>query len=206
MRRQWLAVGVMVVASGLAACSGGSDDKPETMPAKTSSAPAVSTPAPTPTTPTQPQGAYGVTYEIQTWDQYASDPAVLAWKQTLEAVSGSTNSGKVLEPVRAGMAKTVLRAYVGGFEDAWDGGWSVQPVGKVKIESADTSASKSRLVTCLWSPTTALYKKNGEPVGGGTVEDLAGWSKQKVEMRSRDGRWVITKVDFDGDCSGGAPS
>jgi hypothetical protein len=147
-----------------------------------------------------------VTYEIQNWDEYANDPAVLAWKQTLEAVGASTNSGKLLEPVRQGMAKRVLRPYVQSLQEAWDGGWHVEPVGKIKIESVETSATKSRLVTCLWGPTTAFLQKDGKPVGGGTVKELAGWSKQSVDLSLRDGRWIITKLSFLEDCSGGAPS
>jgi hypothetical protein len=195
----------MVAASGLGACSGGSDDKPATAPPKTSSAPDVTTPAPTPTIPPQPQGANGVTYEIQNWDQYANDPAVLAWKQTLEAFGASTNAGKVLEPMRAGMAKRVLRPYVESLEQAWSGGWHVEPVGKVKVESATTSGEKAELVTCQWAPTTAFLKKNGEAAGGASADATNIWAKQNLSMALKNGRWVITKFTYDGTCGGAAP-
>jgi hypothetical protein len=208
--RQWLATGAALVAlsSVLAACSGGSDDEPKADPSKTatSSAPEPTTPAPAPTPAAQPQGANGVTYEIQNWDEYASDPAVLAWKQTIEGFAGSIGAGKVLEPVRAGMAKRVLRDYVRSFDQATDNNWHVEPVAKVKVESAETTADRSRLVVCLWAPSTAFIKENGEPAGDSTAEDIKVWSKQNLDMVSKDGRWVISTFKYDGECSGGAPA
>jgi hypothetical protein len=196
-----------VFSSTLAACGSNSDDEPKTAPTKTatSAAPATTTPAPAPTPAAQPQGANGVTYEIQNWDEYATDSAVLAWKQLLEAVGGSTNSGKVLEPVRRGMAKSVLRPYVQSMEQAWDNGRTVPGDAKVKVESATTSGNKAKLVMCLWAPSTVLYEKNGDATGGTSAKDLAAWTKQTVDLTIRDGRWVVTKIDFPGTCDGAAP-
>jgi hypothetical protein len=208
MKRQWLATAaaVVVLSCGLAACSGSSDDKPDAAPAKTSSAPASTpTPAPAPTTPPQPQGANGVTYEIQNWDQYATDPAVLAWKQTQEAIAASANQGKVLEPMRAGLSKRALRDYVESIQQAWDGDWHVEATGKVRIESASTTGDRATFVACLWAPTTAFLRKNGLAVGADTAKDAEVWQKQNVQMAMRDGRWLITKFEYDGECSGGAP-
>jgi hypothetical protein len=195
---------IVALSSVLSAC-GGSDEEPTSSPTKTSSAPAATTPAPTPTVPAQPVGANGVTYEIQNWDQHAADPAVLAWKQTMEAVGGSTNTGKLLEPVTAGMAKRVLRPYVQSLGEAWDGGWTLQPVGKVRIDSAATTGNKAKLVTCLWGPSISYYDKDDQPVGASSVDEIKVWSRQQVEMTSRDGRWIISKLEFKDTCPGEAP-
>jgi len=209
LKRQWLVTGTAIVAlsGALAACGGGSDDEPKASPTKTSSAPAATTatPEPAPTPAAQPQGASGVTYEIQNWDEYSADPAVLAWKQTLEAIGGSTLAGKLLEPARQGMAKRVLRPYVQSLNEAVDGGWTLQPVGKVKIESAKPAGNRSELVTCLWGPTVNYYK-DGKPVGSASVAELEEWVRQEVTMTLKDGRWIISKLEFKDTCSGGAPS
>lgn len=205
--RQWLATGAAVVmlSGALSACSG-SDDDPEPSPTKTSSAAPATTPAPepTPAVVTQPPGANGVTYEIQNWDEHATDPAVLAWKQTLEAVGGSANSGKVLEPVRAGMSKKVLRMFVSSLQQAKRGNWHVEPVGKVRIESAETTSSRSKLAVCSWGPSTVYLTEDGKSPDGD--ENLDVWSKQTFELALRDGRWVITAAASDGTCPGGAPA
>ena len=149
MKRQSLAAAAVavVLSVGLGACSGGSsDDDPKARPSTTPSASPAATTAPPPQPSAQPTGAYGVTYEIQNWEQYATDPAVLAWKQTLEAVNGSIGAGKVIEPVRTGLSKRALRPYVQSIENAWKGDWTVQPIAKVKIESV-TTAGPSK--TCL---------------------------------------------------------
>ena len=207
MTRQWLATGAALVAlSGvLAACSGGSDEpKADPTKAATSAAPATTTPAPAPTPAAQPQGANGVTYEIQNWDEYATDPAVLAWKQTLEAVGGSANSGKVLEPVRTGTSKKVLRTFVSSLQQAKSGNWHVEPVGKVRIEAAETTSNRSKLTVCTWGPSTVYLTKDGKSPDGDENFDV--WFKQTFELALRDGRWKITAAASDGKCSGGAPA
>ncbi|MCW2839781.1 MAG: hypothetical protein JWR55_1264, partial [Aeromicrobium sp.] len=91
-------------------------------------------------------------------------------------------------------------------QQAWDGDWHVESVGKVKIESAATTADASTVVACLWTPTTAFLDKSGDSPDGDTAEELKVWSKQTAKLAVRDGRWVITTFAYDGECSGGAPS
>ncbi|MET0819742.1 MAG: hypothetical protein ABWY58_02165 [Aeromicrobium sp.] len=207
MKRHALtAAAVAVVLSvSLAACSGGgSDDKPKASPSKTPSAAPATTSAAPPQPPAQPTGAYGVTYEIQNWDQYATDPAVLAWKQTLEAVGGSVNSGKLAEPVRTGMSKKVLRDYVSSLEQARSGNWHVESVGKVRVESAENSASRSTLTTCSWAPSTVYLTKDGKSPDGDENFDV--WLKNTYDLALRDGRWMITSSKSEGKCPGGPPA
>ena len=208
MKRQSLTLVTVVLLVSLGACSGGgSDEDPKASPSKAPSAAPATTIAPPPQPPAQPTGANGVTYEIANWDQYATDPAVLAWKQTLEGVGGSVGARKVLAPVTTGMSKRVLRPYVQSLENAWKGGWTVQPIGKVRIESVTPSGStKSRIISCQWDPSIVFYEKGGAPVGAKSVKDISAWSKQQVDMRLRGGRWIIATSKFDGECPGGPPS
>ena len=198
---------VAVLSVSVGACGGGSDRESKASPSEaTAPAAETSTPAPPATPappPVQPTGAYGVTYEIQNWEQYATDPAVLAWKQTLEAVGGSVNSGKLLEPVRAGMSKKVLRRYVSSLKQAKSGGWHVEPVGKVTVESAETTASRSKLTTCSWAPSTVYFTKDDTSPDGDENFDI--WHKNRYELAVRDGQWTITSVESDGNCPGGPP-
>jgi hypothetical protein len=188
----------------LGACSGGGSDDPKPSPSTSTSAIPATTPAPSPQPPAQPAGANGVTYEIQNWDQYATDPAVLAWKQTLEAFGGSINSGRLLEPVRAGMSKKALRLYVSSLEQARSGSWHVEPVGKVRIESAQTTGAKAKLTVCSWVQSVAFLTQDGTSPDGD--ENLDVWLKDKYELALRDGRWKITSAVNDGKCPGGPPA
>jgi hypothetical protein len=196
VRRQSLVTGVALAALllGISAC-GGSDDKADPKPTKT-------TASPTPTPSVQPKGAYGVTFEIQNWDAYADDAAVLAWKQINEAVAGSSNTGKLLAPMRQGMSKKVLRQYLPGVQAGWKNDWHVKPVGKVKVLSARTSSSSAQLTTCLWGPSVGFYTAKDKYFG----EPEVYWLKQKVKMVLTSGTWVMDTVTFDGKCPGGEPA
>ena len=96
---------VAVLSVSVGACGVGSDGESKASPSRRRPRPPRRAPRPRRPRhlppPAQPTGAYGVTYEIQNWEQYATDPAVLAWKQTLEGVGGSINSGQVRRAVRA---------------------------------------------------------------------------------------------------------
>jgi hypothetical protein len=194
----------VVLSVSLGACSGGSDGDPKASPSKTPSAAPATTTAPPAQPPAQPTGADGVTYEIQNWDQYATDPAVLAWKQTLEAFGGSINAGKLLEPVRAGMSKSALRLYVSSLEQARSGNWHVELVGKVRIESAKTTGDSSKLTVCSWVSSVAFLTKDGKSPDGD--ENLDVWLKDKYELSLRGGQWKITSAVNDGNCPGGPPA
>ncbi len=195
MSRQLLVTGVVVAAcvSGLAGCSG-SDEKPDPKPTKTAS--------PTPTIPVQPKGASGVTYEIQNWEEYADDPAVLAWKTTFETLTGSTNKHKVLPAMRKQVSKKVFRQFVGGVNAAEQNGWHVKPVGKVKVGSAKTTGSDANLTMCLWGTSVGVYEKNGKYVG----KPDKFWLRQTAKLELSEGRWVLTSFTYKGKCPGGAPA
>lgn len=197
MSRQSLATSVAVAALllGVSACSGSDGDKADPKPTKT-------TASPTPTTPAQPKGASGVTYEIQNWDDYADDPAVLAWKTAFETLTGSTNAHKVLPGMSKQVSKSVLRQFVAGVDAAKKNRWSVKPVGKVKVGSAKTTASQSTLTMCLWGTSVGVYEENGEYVG----KPDRFWLKQTAKLTFSGGRWILTAFTYKGKCSGGAPA
>lgn len=199
VNRQTLVAGVIVaaLAGTVAAC--GSDD-PESKP--TPKATPKVTASATPTVVAQPQGADGVTVEIQNWTDYAGNPVVLSWKQTTEAVQASVNQGQVLPAMRRGMTKNVLRQYLPSLKGSWKQGLVVRPVAKIKVERVRTSGDSSTLVTCFWGPSTSLYTKAGEVVG----EPEKFWLKQTAKLKARGDSWVITKFEFDGKCKGGAPT
>ncbi|KQV74947.1 hypothetical protein ASC61_08015 [Aeromicrobium sp. Root344] len=191
-------VAVLALLLGVSAC-GSDDDKADPKPTKT-------TASPTPTTPVQPKGADGVTYEIQNWDAYADDPAVLAWKQAVEGVAGSTNARKVLPSMRQGLSKSVLRTYVASIKQAWKGDWHVDKVGDAKVQSVRTSGNQARMVVCVWNPTTVYYDKNNKPIGDPSRAELSTWARQKVTMRLTGGHWIMTAFKYSGKCPGGAPA
>jgi hypothetical protein len=196
--RQSLVTSVAVAALllVLSAC-GGSDDKADPKPTKTTVSP-----TPTPTTPVQPKGADGVTYQIQNWEAYAQNPAVLAWKRTLESVSGAANSGKINKPATEGLSKERLRHYMTALRLAWKNDWHFKSIAYAKIDSSKVSDTQAQLSVCLWNPSISFYKKNGKASGPTSQR----WDKQVVEMKQSAGRWVLTSTVFKGTCAGGAPA
>jgi hypothetical protein len=136
----------VVLLSGLSAC-GGSDDKADPKPAASA----------TPTTPVQPKGELGVTYDIQNWDTYADDPAVLAYKKTNEAVSASGNARRVLPAMREGLSRPLLRQYVATLNTVWKHRWHFLEEGSATVRSASSTSSRARLVMCEWKPSFAFY-------------------------------------------------
>jgi hypothetical protein len=196
MSRQPLVSSVALAALllGVSACGGSDGGRADPTPTKTSA-------SPTPTTPVQPKGADGVTYEIQNWDAYAADPAVLAWKQIFEASNGSINRGKLLPLARTGLSKPVLRILSGNLDRSIKSGWHVKPLAKVKVESARTSGSSSRVVVCLWAPSTGLYDSKGGFVG----EPERFWKRLQSDLSRTSGAWVIDTNTLKGKCPGGEP-
>ncbi|MEJ7634967.1 hypothetical protein [Aeromicrobium sp.] len=193
MSRQLLTAGVALVALlSVTACSG-SDDEPQPKPTKSTSA--------TPAAPEQPEGADGVTYRIQNWDDYAEDPAILAWKQANEALAASINQGKVLPSLRRASSKSVLRENVTAVNNAKKNDWRVKKLGKVRVETADTVGSKATLLVCLWAPSVGLYEKDGSYYGDKEVF----WFRQDSTLKKTSGGWVVATSKYDGKCPGGAP-
>lgn len=197
MSRPLLVTSVLLVSllGGMSAC-GGDDDEPDSTPKASKTVDA------TPTPEAQPRGADGVTYEIQNWDDYADDPAVLAYKTSSEAIGASINGGTILPAMREGLSKRGLRTYAPSLDMAKKRSFHVLPLGKVKISSVTTKGSRARLVVCAWIPSVAYYDKNGKAVDNASKK----WLKQDVGMRSRSGAWVLDTIEFTGNCKGGEPA
>ena len=196
MIRQSLMTSVATAALllGVSACGGSDGDKPESKPTATTSA--------TPTEAPQPKGDSGVTYDILNWDAHSEDPAVLAWKQFMEAFGGSTNEGKLLPEMRRSVSKPVLRQIVAALDQSKKNDLHLRPVGKVKVASAKTSGSTARLTLCMWAPSTGYYKKNGAYWGKPEVF----WFKQQAVLKSSGDTWIVSSFAYKGKCSGGAPA
>ncbi len=196
MRRQSLAAGVAVAALllSLSAC-GGSDDKADPKPTKT-------TASPTPTTPVQPKGADGVTYDVLNWETYADDPVVTAYKVTNEAISASINGRKVLPGLRAGVDKAYLRKTVDNMKFVEKKDWHVPSTASVKVDDVSTSGTSAALTACVWRPSYLYQDKNDKVVGSPDKW----WDKQITKFTKSGERWVLSSVELKGKCPGGAPA
>jgi hypothetical protein len=189
----------------LSACSGGSDDDdPKASPATTSSAAPATTPAPTPTpaATTQPPGENGVTLRMQDYAKYQDDPAVIEWTHINEALGASINQGSIVPGLEERTSKSVLRKFVSAVNVSKQNEYTVAAEGDVKVLSAETKGSRAKLTMCLWAPTTGIRDKNGKIVG----DDEQVWFRQKAELSSSTGQWVLRTFDDTGTCPGGAPS
>jgi hypothetical protein len=202
MTKPWIAralLAVLVVAT-CTAC--GADEKPSADPETTPKATATSTPSATPSTPPkQPRGAYGVTYDIVNWEKYADEPAVLAWKQTTEAASGSLNGKKLIPALRQGTSPSMFKLYFRSLQDGWANGWYVRPVAKIRIQSVESGGRTSKVHVCSWDPSAVFYEKDGSAVGGVKKE----WTRQIVGMTLQGARWRVSSVDTPGKCKGVPP-
>ncbi|MGJ9414312.1 hypothetical protein ACHAAC_16540 [Aeromicrobium sp. CF4.19] len=198
-RHRWgaaVAASAMAMAMALAACGGGGEDESDSSPA----------PEPTETTPAgpppQPEGADGVTWEIQNWDAHAEDPAVLTWKQFNEAVGGSVNGGDLLAAARELSTREVLEPYLSSMEGAWQNDLVVKELAYVRVEESEQGDDGARLVACVWDPSAVFYQSDGEATG--TVKEQ--WSKEVVTLEEEGDAFIISDVAYDGTCEGGAPA
>ncbi|KRC65156.1 hypothetical protein ASE12_10500 [Aeromicrobium sp. Root236] len=187
-------VAALALLLSVSAC-GGDDDKADPKPTKT-------TASASPTAQAQPKGAHGVTYEIQNWDQYADDAAVLAWKTAFETLTGSINAHKVQPGMAKQVSTKVLRQFVAGVNAAKKNRWNVKPVGKVKVDRARSTGSQATLTMCLWGTSVGVYEKNGDYVG----KPDRFWLKQTATLKLSGGRWILTSFKYKGKCTGGAPA
>lgn len=196
MIRQSLMASVAAAALllGVSACGGSDSDSPETKPTATTSA--------TPTGTPQPEGKNGYTYDILNWDAHADDPAVLAWKQTMELLGASTNQRKLLPALRDHVSKPVLRQFVSALNQANKNDLHLRSPAQVRVQSAKTTGSTARITMCLWGPTNGYYEKSGKYWGKPEVF----WFKQDAVLKSADGTWILDSFDYNGKCSGGAPA
>lgn len=187
-----IGVALATLLLGLSACGGSDGDKADPKPTKTTTSAA----------PVQPSGASGVTYDIENWGEYADDPAVLAYKQATEALSGSINAGKVLPAMRRSIGKPQLREFTATLQAAWKKKWHVPDRGSASVQSVTKTSSGARLVMCEWKPSFAFHYKNAKAVG----TDDRWWDKVVVTMKSVSGRWILSSVKVSGKCPGGAPA
>lgn len=196
MSRPSLVTGVALATLllGLSACGGSDDAKADPKSTK-------STPSPT-STPAQPKGVHGVTVEIQNWDEYADDPAVLGYKQASEASGGSMNKHKLVSGITKLLSKPVLRLVSKNVANSKKHGWSVPDVAYIKVQSSRTRGGVARLVTCQWAPSTDVRDRNGKLLGDVKRE----WRKYAVTLKSQSGAWVLQPIKQTGTCPGGAPA
>jgi hypothetical protein len=202
MTRPWIRCAVLAVLVVASSTACGADKKPSAGPEPTPKATASSTPGPSPTPstpPEQPRGASGVTYDILNWDEYADDPALLAWKQTTEAASGSMNGKKLLPALRQGTTPSMYKRYLGSVQNGWTSEWHVKPLAKVRVLSAKTRMKKADLQVCVWDPSSVFYEKDNSAVGGDLTQE---WSRQKVGMTLQGTQWRVSAIESAGKCKG----
>lgn len=200
MTRPWIRSVALALAVMATSTACGGDKEPSADPEPTPTSTASSTPTPTPSTPPeQPQGASGVTYDILNWEEFADDPALLAWKQTTEAASGSMNSGKLLPALRQGTTPGMFKLYLRSVQNGWANEWHVKPVAKIRVLSAKTRAKKADLQVCVWDPSSVFYEKNGSAYGGDLTQE---WTRQNVGMTLQGTQWRVSEVESPGKCKG----
>lgn len=198
MSRQSLMASIAALALllGVSAC-GGDDDKADPKPTKTTASA-----SPRPTTSAQPEGADGVTYRIQNWDEHSDDPVVLAYKTTNEAYTASINQRKVLPAFRRGVANGFLRKVVGDMKFVKKKGWHLPDEVIVKVRTVRTTGTQAVLTMCVWRPSNSYYDKKNKVVG----PTERWWDREITRLSQSGGRWILTKVDIKGKCPGGAPA
>lgn len=201
MRFAAVATALALATSG---CGGG--EKPAADPEPGASSPSATpstTASASPAATQQPPSSTGTTYDILNWDEYADDPALLAWKQAIEAGTGSLAQGKLLPGLREHTTPAMFRVYYANVATGLEQGWQVKPVAQVRAESSKTRGARTTLRLCLWSPTTSVYLKDGSPVGGGSVKKE--WNRQVVRVTSAGGRSRVADVNFNAGICKGVP-
>ncbi len=189
-RRPGLLVLLLCAVLATGACSGG--DEPEAKPTKT-------TASPTPTVPVQPEGEFGVTYDIQNWDEIAKDEdereVVLAWKKANEAFAASTNQKKFLEAARSGTTEKFRRQMAKALKFSWSNGYTVKKTGYVTVRSAKVDGSTGTIDVCLWKPSIDRYK-GSKYVG----KFSASWDRSTATMKKSGDRWIWAGSTFNSSC------
>jgi hypothetical protein len=202
MRSAVLALAAVLM---LGACS---EDEPSAEPAPEPSPTASSSPsppaAPSPTAKPQPRSTTGATYDIVNWSQYSGDPAVLAWKKTLEAAAGSLVRGKLQPGLRGNTTEAMFRVYYRDVSTGLAEGWQVKPVAKVHVESSKARGADRRVLRlCLWTPTSSVYDKNGAPLQPPLVRQ---WARQSVGVNRVQGDWRVADLEYDAGVCRGIPA
>ena len=196
MRGHWrtgVVAGLSALLLTIAGCTGGGDTEP------------TPEPEPTETTPTgpppQPEGADGVTWEIQNWDEYAEDEAVLVWKQWNEAVSASISRGELLAPARELSTREVIDQYLGSLEYARENDFRSQDNTAVRVARSEVEGDVATVVTCVWSKSVELVTTDGDYVS----DEEPRWLRQVAEVELEGDAPVITRADYDGTCEDEEP-
>ncbi|GAA2084952.1 hypothetical protein GCM10009821_28010 [Aeromicrobium halocynthiae] len=196
MRGHWrtgVVAGLSALLLTIAGCTGGGDTEP------------TPEPEPTETTPTgpppQPEGADGVTWEIQNWDEYAEDEAVLAYKEWSEAISASVNTGELLPRARELASREVLDVYLDQLRFAEDNDLRSQARTLVRIARSESEAGTSTVVACIWSKSAELVTADGDYFS----DEEPRWARQVAKVETDAEAPVLTEVDFDGNCRGEEP-
>lgn len=194
MRTVLVSAVVGVAALSLGACG---DGDPTPKPTRTTT-----TASPTPTVPPQPKGADGVTYDVQNWDEYASDPAVLVWKQLSETLSASVNQGRLVPRASSLSSRSMLRQILTNLRFAWSHDLRVRPVAQVAVLRSRGNGPRTRLVTCSWDVSADYYRADGTFYG----EPESIWHKDVWTVEQQGNRHVVTSLEPSGTCRLKPPS
>lgn len=181
----------------LSACSGSSDaDESETS----------ATPEPTATTPSvapQPVGAHGVTYRIRNWDEYATDPVVLAYKKAYEGVIASANDKKIYPELRNGYTTKGLRDQLPGIKQAWPDDWSLPSEALAVIQDVKTSGTRATVTACVWGESNDYRDAKGAFIDPSIVRR---WNRRVGMLVKSGDTWKIDVRKTTGTCKIEAPS
>lgn len=196
MRGRWRAVvvgGLSVLMLAIAGCTGGGEADPRPAPEPTEATPTGP--------PPQPEGADGVTWEIQNWDEYAEDEAVLAWKQFNEAVAASITNGEFLPAARDLSTAEVLADYSGSVDFAAANDYRSQRTTDVSIVDSTTDSGVATVVACVWSKSVELVASDGEYVS----DEDPQWLRQEADVELGSDSPVVTRVEYEGTCDDDEP-
>lgn len=194
--RLGLAAGLSLALVALVGCSTGEPTE-ETTPEATATTPSGP--------PAQPEGPDGFTWEIQNWDEWADDPAVLTWKRFNEAFAASVAQKELLPAVRETTSREGLDVYLAGFEYARDNDLRTPEVAKAKIIRVEREGQTASVVSCSWGESISLLRADGEMVG---TNDGQYWIRQTATLSGTDDAgWVVDDASVnDGRCEGDPPA
>lgn len=194
-------VPALALMTTLAACGGEEKKQPSADDEPTSTPTVTETPSASPTAAAQPPSTTGATYDILNWAQYADDPAVLAWKKTLEALSGSLLRGKLQPDVRTYTDDKMFRLYSGQVQTGLDEGWTIKRVAQAHVESSRPAGGTRTMRICTWEPTASIYRKDGTPLE--PVKDQ--WSRQIVTAKRSGDQWRLSDLKYEAGVCKGVP-
>ncbi len=196
-RRLGLLAPLLLAGLVLAGCG---DDQPAAAP-PASASPTSASPTPSTSPTAQPSGSGGVTVELSNYAEYADEPVVLSWKQTIEAIQASGNVRKVLPRVSANLSVPLRRQIITSLQQAWSNKWTVKPTVDARIAKLTGPAKKKQLTACIWGASYGYYKSDGSFVGD--PENY--WLRIAFDLTPQGKDWMIVSAKSTGKCPGGAP-